>query len=735
MYGIMGDRGCRNITASLLIILSVHVAAAAPPPAVGRTVLTQSVTPIVSGAAPLTIADSRRSIEFMVALKMRNYAEMLARVGNGEIITSEEMLQKYYPAEADYKTVVDWLASQGFTITKTDPNHLGIFVSGTVDQIQQALNVDFGRVLFSNRSYVSAVTPPSVPNFIEPLIIGINGLQPQIQAHKSAIRVPVQSSRFPSRPIRSSPQVRNQPPYLVKEILKAYGANTVTVTGAGEKIAIVIDTFPNDADLTSFWALNGVNQNLSHIEKVKVASGTLPAVSGEETLDVEWSSGIAESASVRIYATVDFSFVNIDRAFQAILNDLPNQPGLHQVSITLTLGEHLVSQTQVQTDAQYFASMASQGLSIFISSGDSGSEEGGTTQVNYYAADPSVTAVGGTTLMLTAMSGFPNNETAWSGSGGGISSFIARPFWQTGEGVPAGATRLVPDVASAADPLTGALVVLNGQQFQFGGTSWSTPVWAGFCALINQARANASLPPAGLLGPQIYPLLRTTAYRDVLVGSNGAYQAGLGYDLCTGVGVPNLKVLLRPLTGGPVPPLGPVPPKFGQIIDPTPGSALSSSAVTFSWTPGEATVYQLLVGSSPGAGDIFNSGRITGQSASVPNIPTDGRIVFVRLLSFVSGGAPPQDYAYIAVTFMPAAPVISPNGGTFRKRVRVAMADITTGATIHYTTNRRTPTASSTVYTSPFMLRKSTVVRAMAIKDGVAAPSPVVSARFRIKRH
>ena len=110
--------------------------------------------------------------------------------------------------------------------------------------------------------------------------------------------------------------------------------------------------------------------------------------------------GYPEIAGDRIYATVDFSFVNIDQAFQAILNDLPNQPGLHQVSFTLSLGENLVSPTQVQTDAQYFASMAAQGLSIFVASGDSGSEEGGTTEVNYFAADPSVTAVGGTTLML-----------------------------------------------------------------------------------------------------------------------------------------------------------------------------------------------------------------------------------------------------------------------------------------------------------------------------------------------
>ena len=339
------------------------------------------------------------------------------------------------------------------------------------------------------------------------------------------------------------------------------------------------------------------------------------------------------------------------------------------------------------------------------------------------------------------MSGIVTGETVWNGSGGGISSFVARPFWQTGVGVPSGSTRLVPDVASAADPLTGALVVLNGQQMQFGGTSWSSPMWAGFCALINQARANADLPPVGLLGPKLYPLIRTKAYRDIVAGDNGAYPAGVGYDLCTGVGVPDLKTLLRPLTGGPTPPAAPTPPQYGEIVDPAPGAVLPSSAVTFSWTAGDATAYWLLVGSSLGAQDIFSSGQTSDHSCTVTNIPTDGRTIFVRLLSFVPTlpphGAwftPPQDYTYTAATLRPAAPVIAPGGGTFRKKVTVSLREITPGATIHFTTNGTLPTTVSTVYRSPFRLKRSAVIKAMAIIPGVADPSPVATARFTIRR-
>jgi chitobiase/beta-hexosaminidase-like protein len=330
------------------------------------------------------------------------------------------------------------------------------------------------------------------------------------------------------------------------------------------------------------------------------------------------------------------------------------------------------------------------------------------------------------------------SETVWNNfggaSGGGISTFFARPFWQTGIGVPSGSTRLVPDVSSAADPSTGALVILNGQQTQFGGTSWSAPVWAGFCALINQARADASLPPTALLGPKLYPLLRTTAYRDILVGSNGAYRAGVGYDLCTGVGVPDISVLLSPLTGGPTPPPAPAPPPFGEIFDPPPDSMLTSSTVTFGWTPGTATAYWLLVGTSRGNQDIFSSGQVATQSITVRNIPTDGRPIFVILLSLAQGRWFTQEYQYTAAVENLATPIINPNGGTFRRRVKIKLTEITPGAAIFYTTDGSTPTVDSTLYQSPFILKSSRTVKAIAITPGVLSDSDVAAASFIIRR-
>jgi kumamolisin len=300
----------------------------------------------------------------------------------------------------------------------------------------------------------------------------------------------------------------------VSEIAGSYDASSDT--GAGQKIGIVIDTFPLNSDLTTFWNDNGVSQSLSNIEKVQVVSGTLPNPSGEETLDTEWSSGIASGAKIRIYATTDLAFTHLDQAYQYIINDLQSQPALHRVSMSFGLGEDYEDPGQMDTGHQYFATLAGNGISIFVSSGDGGSNPGpdgsydpsNPVQVEAPSNDPNVTAVGGTSLSLNS-NGTVSNETVWfDGTGGGQSQHFSRPVWQPG--TISGSGRLVPDVALDADPNTGVLVILDGLEYQFGGTSFSAPAWAGFCARINQARANNGIPPLGQLAFQIYSFLGTS---------------------------------------------------------------------------------------------------------------------------------------------------------------------------------------------------------------------------------
>jgi uncharacterized protein GlcG (DUF336 family) len=84
------------------------------------------------------------------------------------------------------------------------------------------------------------------------------------------------------------------------------------------------------------------------------------------------------------------------------------------------------------------------------------------------------------------------------------------------------------------------------------------------------------------------------------------------------------------------------------MLSPVPGSTLASSSETFNWSAGSATAYWLLVGSSPNHSDIYNSGQSQALSTTVNNIPTDGRTVYVALLSLVNGSWTFNSYTYSA---------------------------------------------------------------------------------------
>jgi len=492
-------------------------------------------------------------MDFNVALRLRNADELQARISRGEIISRAELVSRYLPLPADYKAVVSWLRTQGFVVTHDDPSRLSVHARGRLSQISRGLNVHLVSVTGTDgRSYHAADTVPSLPQGISAQVLGINNLQPYHRRRKHAV-------------IHSLSD--NSPPYTINQVLKAYNATNLGVTGAGQKIAILIDTVPSVSDVTTFWTNNGVAQSSSNLEFINVNNvATLPAKSGEETLDVEWTSGIAPGAKIRVYAAGSLYDSDLDLALQQIIDDLPTQPELHVLSISLGEGETAVSKAQFATDSQYFALLASAGVSVFVSSGDYGSTPSNTTaanngplQVEHYSSDPNVTGVGGTSLYIDATTGLRTSESAWGGvsstygGGGGVSIQYARPAWQQGTGVPSGTMRCVPDVALVADPNTGAYVYLDGVSYEYGGTSLSAPVWAGFCALINEARANQGKPSLGLANPRLYPLLGTNCFTDITTGSNatptsgGLYAATTGYDMATGLGVPNMGALLPAL--------------------------------------------------------------------------------------------------------------------------------------------------------------------------------------------
>ncbi len=256
-------------------------------------------------------------------------------------------------------------------------------------------------------------------------------------------------------------------------------------------------------------------------------SSALPKANGgwsvEIALDVETVHGICQNCSILLVEATSPNMKNL----------------MMSVDTAVKNGAAAVSNSyggpEFSGEAAFDSHFNHPGVAFTVSSGDSG------YGVEYPAASPYVTAVGGTSLYL-GNGGKYKNEDAWSGAGSGCSQFEAKPSWQTD--VKCGG-RTVADVSAVADPATGVAIYTTtsskGQKgwFTVGGTSLSSPLLAAVYALSGNLPANAnanSLP---------YNLGSRSNLHDVVGGSNGdcspAYLCAgkTKYDGPTGLGSPN----------------------------------------------------------------------------------------------------------------------------------------------------------------------------------------------------
>jgi kumamolisin len=532
----------------------------------------------------LKASEHNEILPFSVSLKMPNFAELENRIAHGERIAPDAMAARYLPSAADYAAMETWLEEQGFLITMEDPNHTNIFASGTVAQIEHAMGVNFARVATVDGEFTSAISAPNLPEELSGAVLAIDGLQPHLRMHPQVRLEPNITTIFGTQFLAPA------------DILAAYNSPS-TLNGSGQTIAIVMDATVLTSDLKSFYSTVGSTATTANFTTITVNGGptsTSQSTDGvESALDSEWSSAIAPGAQVRLYAIPDLTNTSIIAACNQILANA-SANNITVASFSFGGLENGFSSSDRQSDSQVFAQMANAGITVLFASGDGGSNPSPTNgfygasnplEVEYPASDPNVAGVGGTELFLTA------NIFSYAGeavanyitspppgaSGGGVSQFFARPSWQTdGGSILTNVNRCVPDVSIVwASILQGtnsgpsALVVSsNGKDFSVGGTSLSVQAWGGIVAILNQARSIAGKGSIGLLGPVVYPLHGTSAFNDITSGNNGAYSAGPGYDLCTGIGSPNITNLASalgtvPAAPAPTPAASPSAPSGG----------------------------------------------------------------------------------------------------------------------------------------------------------------------------
>ena len=313
-------------------------------------------------------------------------------------------------------------------------------------------------------------------------------------------------------------------PKKVKEIYnlpQTGGHGTIAIIGAYDATSIEADLniFSKAFNLPACTTKNGC------FEKHIMGSGTKSNLGWalEISLDVEWAHAIAPKTKILLIEAKTPSGANLLKAidYAASRKDV--------VAISMSWGgPEFTDETSLDS---HFKSISK--ASFFASSGDNG------TGASWPASSPNVISVGGTTINLKNDSSFIS-ETAWSGSGGGVSAYESEPDYQKSLNIPkANGMRAIPDISYGADPKTGFSVYKttphsNGW-YVVGGTSAGAPQWAA----IQSLGLSATLP--NLYKDKISSK-SNLYFRDIKSGSNGDCQyycdARARYDYVTGLGSP-----------------------------------------------------------------------------------------------------------------------------------------------------------------------------------------------------
>jgi hypothetical protein len=519
-------------------------------------------------------------------------------------LTPDQFATRFGMAQPDIDKVKTWLEQQGFAINSIMRSRTGIRFSGSVGQIESAFQTQMHYYTVGGQKHFAPSTALSVPAGLAGVVAGVRNLddfRPRPQ-HISMKR------NFTSA---TSGNVFFSPGDIVTtyDIQPLYSAG---IDGTGQTIAIMGQSFVNVADVEAFQAAAGLPKKDPQMVLVPGTGSDATPSKGDESesdLDLEWSGAMAPGATVAfVYTGSDNNFGVYDSAQYAVDNLIGNI-----ISLSYSSCETELSQANLTALENIFSQAATQGQTVMAASGDEGSTAcSGDTRlttaqqeaviVNYPASSAFVTGIGGTE---TATGDGSGNSTYWtsasgtdvtssakqyipevvwnddssqnglSASGGGTSTLVARPSWQTGvPGIPSGSNRLVPDISFYSSPDAPGYLYCTSDSSSWGagqaascnngfrdnssalltvagGTSFATPIFAGMMALLNENGKYVS--GSGEVNSTLYKLASNsttygTVFHDVKTGNNNCnagsqfcsgtagFSAGAGYDEATGLG-------------------------------------------------------------------------------------------------------------------------------------------------------------------------------------------------------
>ncbi len=462
-------------------------------------------------------------------------------------MTPSEFGQQFGPGDADIQTITAWLQSHGFQVGSTKGRGVLEF-SGSASQVQEAFHTAIHKYIVQGVQHWANASDPQIPTALTPAVSGVLTLhnflkKPQI--HLATERAAAQ--KVPGkRPQVTFPAQAGQPvtyalaPQDYATIYNISPTYALNIDGTNSSIAIVgrSNLYNGGQDVSDFrTSIFGLCCGLFNIVLNGVDPGDLGGdEEGEATLDSSWSGAVAPGAPVNL--VVSASTNTADGTDLSEVYIIENN--LAQI-MTESFGscEYLATDAQLAGSYTLAEQAAAQGISYFVSTGDSGAEgcddpsnppATNPISVNLLASTPFTVGVGGTMfnengqdakywgtetpVTESAISYIPENvwnessltNGLWSGSGGasagnvaagGTTPGVPKPSWQSGvAGIPVDGVRDLPDVSLTAAGHDPYLLCLEGSceansQGQFyiyfaSGTSASAPSFAGIMALVDQ---------------------------------------------------------------------------------------------------------------------------------------------------------------------------------------------------------------------------------------------------------
>jgi hypothetical protein len=636
-----------------------------PARGVGTTTLVTDVVPALASYTDLGPVSAGRQMQVVVPLQHDDQAigAYEASLNNPsspsyqQWLTPDQFQAKFDAPAASVAAVRNFVTRDGLQLYNTSGLGDLTLASGTAAQVEQTFGVAIHNFVASDgTSFYANVNAPLVPSGVG--VVGVLGLQNLLQVNNPKAKSGPGNPHGPGTPEPQGqcvPGVNACTGLLGPTDLWSVYSQPSTDLGNGQSIGIIGEGQTADviAALRRF-------ENTRKLPVVPVqVYWTDPAPKTDDSGRIEWeldtqaSTGMAPDVSqLRLYFGSDLSVGGLATSLQTWASD-PNGPD--QVNASIGLCEDNPAVDGLLGPAQAASSFAlaqaaTEGRAFFAATGDTGAGCAvGATAVNgvtygpvpdgsYPASDPNATGVGGTVLYTNGAATNPVrvDEHAWDHGGGTKSSFIAQPAYQSGitplkanlcisqpDGQPYPPGTLCRGTADVSALSGDATVIVDGvgglqadgydmtdydpssntyaDHFAEGGTSLSSPLWAGMWARVNAAHQNAQHQnvPLGNANDVLYRIAASpagsTAFFDVTEGAN-PLPATPGWDFPTGLGTPNLRNIIKAADNGNTKAISKALPRGS---DPTPIQAAGPSygcPATFNDPDGDASS---LPGSAP----------------------------------------------------------------------------------------------------------------------------------------